>query len=628
MGIHGFFAHFVKIVPNVIHGLKKDQTIRSMKKSGKPVEIDILAFELNPIFYDVYNELRTNIEASKQNSGSLLRQIKSKKPIQYTSDEYVQKIYEGVMEVVDTYVQCNQPKYSIYFVIDGVAGMSKQTQQRQRRYRYNQPEVEGEFSSVRITPGTEFLFNFSKVFKEHIKEKMRTDWKHLNVYFNDARVVGEGEHKLIEYIRSLPSNLSISIISPDADLFMLTMGLRRSDIYVFKKLKDYEKKDEMKDKEYSITDLDVLKNYIIEESGILPEIDKTSTLEETKEQKSKSLLDVYKENKDAVDDLEDNKLRAIEDFILFMMIVGNDFLPHIPHIEIKDIAKDLIEYYKNTVKECGFITKRNKENTDIILNHKAFKHIFKELSQDSREYYRVRKDARISKIDNPYVLLDRNKFLTDQRTEINLEKYKKDYYTVKLNLGVNFEFTDNGEQQMTIDNQRYEKELKQLVHEYIRGMVFVIRYYLFKIPTYNWFYPYHYSPFTHDVWKYFPDDLDFKFDYAPPLTSFEQLLCVLPPAKSTLLPEPLRGLMTAEDSPIRDMYPSSWITDKDGSNNRNEGGGLWKELLPFSDYDRVRENFNKLKDKLTKEEQERNAIGNIYKYTFASNKVLENISNI
>ena len=66
---------------------------------------------------------------------------------------------------------------------------------------------------------------------------------------------------------------------------------------------------------------------------------------------SKSVLDVYKENKISVFELEDNKHKAIEDFILFMVIVGNDFLPHIPHFDISSNVNELFENYKTVVQK-------------------------------------------------------------------------------------------------------------------------------------------------------------------------------------------------------------------------------------------------------------------------------------
>ena len=60
------------------------------------------------------------------------------------------------------------------------------------------------FDSNVITPGTEFMHRLSKALKLYIVEKMNTcnDWKNLVILFSDAFVPGEGEHKILDFIRS------------------------------------------------------------------------------------------------------------------------------------------------------------------------------------------------------------------------------------------------------------------------------------------------------------------------------------------------------------------------------------------------------------------------------------------
>jgi 5'-3' exoribonuclease 2 len=53
-----------------------------------------------------------------------------------------------------------------------------------------------------ITPGTEFMEKMAYI-KSFIIERLQTNplWKHLKIIFSDASVPGEGEHKILEYIR-------------------------------------------------------------------------------------------------------------------------------------------------------------------------------------------------------------------------------------------------------------------------------------------------------------------------------------------------------------------------------------------------------------------------------------------
>ena len=55
-----------------------------------------------------------------------------------------------------------------------------------------------------ITPGTEFMFNLSKALQLYIVERLHSDnrWNNLNIILSDAFVPGEGEHKILDFIRS------------------------------------------------------------------------------------------------------------------------------------------------------------------------------------------------------------------------------------------------------------------------------------------------------------------------------------------------------------------------------------------------------------------------------------------
>ncbi len=115
----------------------------------------------------------------------------------------------------------------MYIAIDGVAPRAKMNQQRSRRFRaafdaqkLKQrerklieewstkgviiPERKKDFDSNIITPGTEFMSDISSGIKGFITSKLQNDliWKNLNVIYNDANVSGEGEHKILEFIKS------------------------------------------------------------------------------------------------------------------------------------------------------------------------------------------------------------------------------------------------------------------------------------------------------------------------------------------------------------------------------------------------------------------------------------------
>jgi len=59
------------------------------------------------------------------------------------------------------------------------------------------------FDSNVITPGTEFMHRLSIALKKYLVERANNDenWKALTLIFSDAFVPGEGEHKILDFIR-------------------------------------------------------------------------------------------------------------------------------------------------------------------------------------------------------------------------------------------------------------------------------------------------------------------------------------------------------------------------------------------------------------------------------------------
>jgi len=93
-------------------------------------------------------------------------------------------------------------------------------QQRARRFRtakdakeaYDAAIAKGEdvqkpFDSNCITPGTEFMAKLSTQLRYFITRKMQEDagWQKCTVIFSGHEVPGEGEHKIMEYIRAMKS---------------------------------------------------------------------------------------------------------------------------------------------------------------------------------------------------------------------------------------------------------------------------------------------------------------------------------------------------------------------------------------------------------------------------------------
>lgn len=144
---------------------------------------------------------------------------------------------------------------------------------------------------------------------------------------------------------------------------------------------------------------------------------------------------------------------------------------------------------------------------------------------------------------------------------------------------------------------------RNVVKAYVEGLCWVLAYYYQGCPSWQWYYPYHYSPFAAD----FVDiaSLDISFDTGQPFLPFEQLMGVLPAASRANLPAPFQWLMTSDDSEIIDFYPTDFAIDMNGKKMAWQGVAL----LPFIDEKRLLAALARRYTELTAEEGRRNKFG-------------------
>ncbi|KAI1038426.1 hypothetical protein LB503_011279 [Fusarium chuoi] len=137
-----------------------------------------------------------------------------------------------------------KPKQLFFMAIDGVAPRAKMNQQRSRRFRTAldaekarekaikegvEIPKEEPFDSNCITPGTEFMAKLSQQLRYFVNKKVSedTDWQGCEVVLSGHEVPGEGEHKIMEYIRNAKAqpnynqNVRHCLYGLDADLIML-----------------------------------------------------------------------------------------------------------------------------------------------------------------------------------------------------------------------------------------------------------------------------------------------------------------------------------------------------------------------------------------------------------------------
>lgn len=121
------------------------------------------------------------------------------------------------------------------------------------------------------------------------------------------------------------------------------------------------------------------------------------------------------------------------------------------------------------------------------------------------------------------------------------------------------------------------------------------------MPSWDWYFPYHYAPFASDFIEIELAEANFETK-TEPFKPFEQLMAVFPAASKKHIPEPWQILMTDENSSIIDFYPEDFQVDLNGKKQSWQGVAL----LPFVDEVRLKKTLQNYVHLLSSEEQKRN----------------------
>ncbi|RCI08159.1 hypothetical protein L249_6226 [Ophiocordyceps polyrhachis-furcata BCC 54312] len=271
-----------------------------------------------------------------------------------------------------------KPKKLFFMAIDGVAPRAKMNQQRARRFRtaldaekarekaikdgIEMPKEEP-FDSNCITPGTVFMAKLSKQLRYFVNKKISedTEWQGCQVVLSGHDVPGEGEHKIMEYIRNAKAqpnynpNVRHCLYGLDADLIMLGLLSHDPHFCLLREEVTFGRASKAKSKELEHQNFYLLHLCVVREYLEM----------EFQELYSDDVLSFPF-------DLE----RVIDDFILMAFFVGNDFLPNLPGLHINEGAlANMFGVYKKVLPKCeGYI------NEGGVINLARLRCLLEELS--------------------------------------------------------------------------------------------------------------------------------------------------------------------------------------------------------------------------------------------------------
>jgi len=483
MGIPSYFSYIIKNHINTIN-----------KLSTNTIQMANLYLDCNSIVYGAVYQMEN----------------------QFSNENLTNEIISSVIENIRQYITLLKPTNSVLIAFDGVAPVAKLEQQRSRRFKSlyqnsisrsilksTSPDP---WNTTAITPGTLFM----KTLDERVKDAFNnpTDYNLENIIFSGSCDYGEGEHKIFKHIRDNPydhSTQNTVIYGLDADLIMLSINHLpiAPNIYLFRETPHFIQSIN--------SDLEPNENYVLN----IPELAKVITLD----MKNDNELTTKQHH------------NCIYDYILLCFLLGNDFMPHFPAINIRTGGVDkMVQAYKATIGGTNdnltdgkkIIWKNVRKLVQFLANneHEYIKQEHK--IRDRKEKHKLPDKTPEEKLNNfnNIPIFDRGveKFINPYRENWQIRYYKSLF-------------------DVEIDKDRK----RQICVNYLEGLEWTMKYYTGDCPDWRWCYKYSYPPLLCDLIEYIPFfDTEFVTKKPEnPVSELVQLCYVLPRQSLQFLPEKL-----------------------------------------------------------------------------------------
>ena len=394
------------------------------------------------------------------------------------------EIMTEVFRYLDTLVRVIKPQNLLFISVDGPAPLAKCVEQRKRRFKRVKVTQPGKFDANAISVGTQFMEDLNRRLEDFIKDRMANDpiWARPKIVYATHRTPGEGEHKFFDFIRA---QQKAGVWKKDATCCVYSPDADLVFICLQSKVEHF---------------------CILRESDkIFPEIQIKGESNDTGLRMGHNdfvlvyvdLLKQYLMFDCQVE--EEIAPRLFDDFAAITYLIGNDFITKLPDIcaDSGDLTTIMDVYFREFARRERFLVDDDKFVPGLL----------REFLQHAEAA--VRKSR--NKQGDPETIA---------KTRLR-QMYPADFAS---------------------DPNEIERKVCCAV---IDSYYWVLRYYKYGCPSWDWYFPYEHAPTAWMVAKWADHVPDFV-EGSPP-DPLVQLMAILPKENKDFLPKPIQRYLESDE---------------------------------------------------------------------------------